>query len=170
MISWLPPELLAPPGKLGVSRTPGSAGRPRDVDLDGFLAAGVDTVYCLQQEHEFGLLPEPETLEERAAAVQSRGMRFVHAPIVDMDVPSPDRLAAMVDEVQSELAAQRTIVVHCWAGLGRAGTVVACTLVARGLTAQLAVARLRSLRPGAVQSLVQERAIRAFAARLRQVD
>jgi protein-tyrosine phosphatase len=103
-----------------------------------------------------------ETLDERRAAVEARGIRFVHEPIVDMDAPGVARMQRLVDGVLAELDASRNVLVHCWAGLGRAGTVAACTLVARGLTPQLAVARLRRVRPGAVQSVVQERLVWQF--------
>lgn len=162
MITWIPSELLPTAGRLALSRTPGSSGRPRDVDLERFAAESVRSVLCLQEEHELSMLPVPETLAERRAAVEARGIRFVHEPIVDMDAPGVARMRRLVDGVLGELDASQNVLVHCWAGLGRAGTLAACVLVARGLTPQLAVAHLRRVRPGAVQSIVQERLIRQF--------
>ena len=162
MITWIPHHLLPTAGRLALSRTPGSSGRPRDVDLDRFSAESVYAVLCLQEAHELSMLPEAETIEERRHAVEARGIRFVHEPVVDMDAPSVERMQRLVDAVLADLDASRNVLVHCWAGLGRAGTLAACTLVARGLAPQLAVAHLRRLRPGAVQSVVQERLIRQF--------
>lgn len=161
LITWLPSVLLPTPGRLGLSRTPGSSGRPRDEDLDAFVRAGVGRVVCLQEEREFTRLGE--TLDDRRAAVLARGMAFTHEPIADMDAPRPARLEAIVSHVLEALAAETNVVVHCWAGLGRAGTVASCVLISQGLSAQVAVARLRALRPGAVQSVIQERLIRHFA-------
>jgi protein-tyrosine phosphatase len=152
---------LPTPGRLGLSRTPGSSGRPRDEDLDAFVQAGVRHVVCLQEPHEFERLHE--TLDERREAVLARGMAFTHEPIADMDAPAPRRLAGIVDDVLALLADDGGVIVHCWAGLGRAGTIAACVLVTQGMSAQMAVARLRAMRPGVVQSVVQERLIRHFA-------
>ena len=53
---------------------------------------------------------------------------YIHAPIVDLDVPSDERLAGALGDVLArfEEAPNDAIYVHCWAGCGRAGTVGAC--------------------------------------------
>jgi atypical dual specificity phosphatase len=48
------------------------------------------------------------------------------------------------------------LAVHCRAGLGRTGTVVAGWLIHEGLTAEAALDRLRRIDPGYVQSSQQE--------------
>jgi atypical dual specificity phosphatase len=59
------------------------------------------------------------------------------------------------------------VAVHCAAGLGRTGTVLAAYLVARGEEPRAALARVRDLRPGSVETADQERAVEAYARRLR---
>ena len=162
MITWLPTALLTTPGRLGLSRTPGSAGRSSALDLDQFAAESVQVVVCLQEAFEFELLSPPETLDRRRRAVEQRGMRFVHEPVTDMDAPTLTRMQAMVASLLADLDASQNVVVHCWAGLGRAGTLAACALVARGSSPLVAVSQLRRVRPGAVQSVLQERLIRQF--------
>ena len=55
------------------------------------------------------------------------------------------------------------VAVHCAAGLGRTGTVLAAWFVTQGLSAQNAIARVRRLRPGSVETEEQERAVEEFA-------
>ena len=55
------------------------------------------------------------------------------------------------------------VIVHCLGGLGRAGTIAATTLVARGLAPEPAIAAVRATREGAVQTSEQERFVADFA-------
>jgi protein-tyrosine phosphatase len=58
-----------------------------------------------------------------------------------------------------------SVLVHCVGGLGRAGTVAACWLRSRGHGADDAIATVRRARsPRAIETAVQERMIRDFAA------
>ena len=57
------------------------------------------------------------------------------------------------------------VAVHCTAGLGRTGVVLACYFTAKGLTAQNAIARVRRMRPGSVETDEQAEAVEQFAKR-----
>ena len=60
------------------------------------------------------------------------------------------------------------VAVHCGAGLGRTGVVLAAYFVATGATAQNAVARIRRLRPGSIETDEQAEAIEHYARRKRR--
>lgn len=164
IISWIPDELLRGPGRLGLTCSPGSEERTRDADLDSLAEAGVELLVCLQEVHELRWMAPPETLEERRSAVEARGMRFEHAPIEDYTAPDMESARRLVAKMCAALDEGRAVVVHCWAGLGRAGTAAACVLIARGSTARDALSLVRRVRPGAVQSRVQEDLIALFGA------
>ncbi len=161
-VSWLRHELLPAAGRLCLTHTPGAGGAGRDDDLDALVALGMDRIVCLQEPHEFEQLPRPETVVEREQAVLARGLAFVHEPIVDFGAPDLAQARRLTSRLVDWLGRGETIAMHCWAGLGRAGTIAACTLVQLGLPPREAVRVVRRQRPGAVQSADQMRFIDAF--------
>lgn len=163
-ISWFPGEIIDT-GFLGLTHTPGARQASRDEDLASLAAEGVSRIVCLQQPFEFNyVVTGTESLEERTRNVEAHGMEFTHFPIEDFGTPDIDGAAALVREIQDELASGRRLIVHCFAGLGRAGTVASCVLVARGLPADDAVAVVRRVRPGAVQTAAQQQFVSAYEA------
>jgi len=57
-----------------------------------------------------------------------KAQRFSH-PIRDVSVPKSSRdTVAILDHIDEELCAGRSVYVHCWGGVGRTGTVVGCWL------------------------------------------
>jgi len=162
---WLRHDALPSPGQLCLTHTPGAAGASRDDDLDDLARLGIDRIVCLQQSEELGALRPPETLAERERAVLDRGIAFVHEPIEDFGAPDHEQAKRLVALLTSRLEAGEQIAMHCWAGLGRAGTIASCLLVARGLEPRDAVRAVRQARSGAVQSIEQVRFIEAFGKR-----
>ena len=67
-------------------------------------------------------------------------------PIPDHGVPrAPEHMAEIQAELDAALARGRRVYVHCRAGIGRTGTVVACHLIEQGLTPDAALIRLNEL-------------------------
>jgi atypical dual specificity phosphatase len=64
--------------------------------------------------------------------------------------------------VEDSVAAGNPVGVHCTAGLGRSGTMAAAYLVAEGASADEAIATVRQLRPGSIETSAQEDAVRLF--------
>ncbi|MGH7754058.1 MAG: protein-tyrosine phosphatase family protein [Gemmatimonadales bacterium] len=54
------------------------------------------------------------------------------------------------------------VMVHCAAGQGRTGTVLACALVHRGLSAEEAIRTVRRLRPPSIDTDAQEAFVHTF--------
>jgi len=95
------------------------------------------------------------------------GLTEVHIPVPDFTPPTPQQLDLGVRVISDAVAAGKRVAVHCGAGLGRTGTLLACYLVSRGADADEAVARVRSVRPGSVETREQWQAVRDYAARTR---
>jgi hypothetical protein len=86
---------------------------------------------------------------------------------VDLGVPPLHVLRDAVHLCCQVLDRGERIAVHCHAGFGRTGVLIACVLVHReGLAADAAIALVRSRRPQCVQNVKQQRCVRAFAAAL----
>jgi atypical dual specificity phosphatase len=71
-----------------------------------------------------------------------------------------------VAAIHDALARGEPVAVHCGAGLGRTGTLLAAYLISEGQTPDEAIDFLRGVRPGSVETLEQEQAIYEYARRL----
>jgi ADP-ribosyl-[dinitrogen reductase] hydrolase len=163
-ISFVRDALVQPgQGRLALCRGPGTGDVPTTADLDALVAAGVAHVVCLQQPRELQRLEPPESIADRRGLVEARQMSFTHEPIEDFSTPQLAQAQVLVDRVAAQLARGETVALHCWAGLGRAGTIAACVLVRQGMKPHDAIAAVRDARPGAIQTPQQEAFVRAFA-------
>ena len=150
-------------GKIGVTLAPGKNdrfaiggpwARDLDKDLDAIAAWGAKTIVTLLESHELAHLAIAGLGQE----VQRRGMEWLHLPIPDVSTPGPDfeaKWPAASDRLRSRLDAGENILVHCRGGLGRSGMVAARLLAESGVDAEEAIARVRAVRPGAIETWEQ---------------
>lgn len=123
---------------------------PSERALRALAARRVTLVVNLHERpHHAGLLAE-------------LGIRELHLPVRDFHAPTASTLDRAVDAVEEALGRGERVMVHCGAGFGRTGTVVACLFVARGLGAAGGIARARALRPGSIETVEQQQAVRRF--------
>jgi len=98
--------------------------------------------------------------------IDEAGLMLVHVPIQDYDSPTPEQFDKCLAVIEQAKKASMGVTVHCQAGRGRTGTVLAAYFVGQGLSAHDAIARVRHGRPGSIETSDQERAIHELAARL----
>ncbi len=81
----------------------------------------------------------------------------------DYDAPSINELYDTMGYIDNQINNDKPVVVHCAAGKGRTGTVLAAYLIKKDkLHVEDAVKKIRTLRPGSIQSKKQELALKAF--------
>ena len=97
------------------------------------------------------------------ARLRQHGLTENHLPVRDFTAPSPEQLAAGVAAIEQAVAEGKKVAVHCGGGLGRTGTLLACYLVRCGMTSDDAIAQIRAIRPGSVETRAQADAVMAYA-------
>jgi len=112
---------------------------------------------------EIQLLVNLHTRPHSARTLARFELTELHLPTADFQAPSQESLRRGVAEIERTIAEGKRVAVHCGGGRGRTGTMIACALVARGSTPAEALAHVRSLRPGSVETRAQEAAITEFS-------
>ena len=90
-----------------------------------------------------------------------------HLPIRDFHAPTIPQIEQAIAIINRFHAQNRPIAIHCGAGLGRTGTILACYLVSQGIAAQDAINRVRTLQPGSVETPQQQSVVMAYEQHLR---
>jgi atypical dual specificity phosphatase len=141
---WVLPDQLAGMGRPGLSST-------ADDDLAAIAAAGIRVLVSLTEE------PVPNELLV-AAGIEGR-----HFPIKDMGVPAAGPTARLCKFIENHINAGEAVAVHCHAGLGRTGTILAAFLVWQRVAPDEAIARVRAINKYFIQNTDQERFLHWFA-------
>lgn len=137
------------PGRLAGAPQPGVV-QSMDFDLKALRGCGVTVLITLT---ESDLPQEP---------LQRHGLRNLHLPVRDHESPTVAQIQMLLARMSAMLRAGEVLAVHCLAGLGRTGTVLAAWLVREGLTADEALRRVRLIDAQYVQSQAQEDLLYAY--------
>ncbi len=137
-------------GKLAGMGRPGLLGSV-ERDLEAIAHAGISVLISLT------INPAP------ASALRSIGIEGRHLPIQDMGIPGTGPLLRVLAGMKRSLKAGNAIAVHCDAGIGRTGTVLAAYLIYEGASAEEAIETVRAVNPTYIQSQSQMDFLGRFA-------
>ncbi|MFT5172013.1 MAG: protein-tyrosine phosphatase [Gammaproteobacteria bacterium] len=152
-------------GRIGLCACPGgrrTLARDHDPstdlinDLERIVEFGARGVVSLIDDRELIALG----IESLPVLLQRKGLWWKHLPITDMGIPNADfeqHWQANSTFIREALSRGEDIVMHCWAGLGRTGTIAARLLIECGMEPAAAIIRLRDARPGSIQTRKQEK-------------
>lgn len=135
---WIVPGKLAAGGHPAAFPSLSSVLRVRQL-LESGIRLFVDLTEALEHPGY------PEMLQREAAKINEIA-EYYQASVVDMDIPTVPQMVEILDRIDAALNAGQPVYVHCYAGVGRTGTVVGCWLARHGQPGQAALDRLEELR------------------------
>lgn len=130
--------------------------RAFDDDLPALYDVGIRAVVSLLNSSE-----EQKIFEDA-------GFAYLSLPVRDGYAPNLEQAGRFVRFVNAQKEAGRPLVVHCAAGKGRTGTMLAVYLISQGIHWQEAIQRIRADIPGAIETKVQMEFLEEFGKLLGQ--
>ncbi|WP_417283003.1 ATP-binding cassette domain-containing protein [Comamonas sp.] len=137
------------PGRLAGTPWPGVV-HDMELDLQALRRCGVTMLITLT-EKDFPQQP-----------LQRHGLKNFHLPVYDHESPTVAQIQMLLARMSAAMRRGEVLAVHCLAGLGRTGTVLAAWLVREGLTGEEALRRVRLIDAQYVQSQAQEALLHAY--------
>lgn len=144
--------------------------------IQQFKAKGVTAVFNLQEKGEHsscgpdGVYASSGYSYNGEEDLMRHGIHYYEFPWPDMTAPDHDIVLRSVQVMDYHIRGGGKVLVHCHAGLGRTGLMIACFLIySSRMSAPDAVSLLRTKRPGAVQTSRQVEFVVEFEHHLRSL-
>jgi ADP-ribosyl-[dinitrogen reductase] hydrolase len=171
MIPYVINALPVSGGHIGLCCCPGHRLTPRfvrpsladfEADLDAIVSFGATHLVTLMEPDELAYIGiDPKRLDREARV---RGLAWLHLPIRNLSIPGDVLEANWLNtgrQLRAALAGGGRFAMHCYAGLGRTGTVAARLLVEHGARPYEAISLVRRIRPGSIETFEQETYVQA---------
>ena len=119
-------------------------------DFESLKEKGLDAIVSLSE------YPLSEVL------IEEFGFSVKHIPVRDFQPPTLEQVEDFVAFAKNARSEGKKLVVHCDAGVGRTGTMLACYLVSKGHSATDAIEEVRTKRLGSIETIEQEEVVLEF--------
>ncbi|MCS7103588.1 MAG: dual specificity protein phosphatase family protein [Candidatus Korarchaeum sp.] len=113
-------------------------------EIDWLAANGITAVISLVE-----LSPDVK------GRLEELGIEHFSFPVDEFEAPPIEVLHRIVSLIVGRVDAGRKVLVHCFAGCGRTGTVLASYLIYKGMTPEEAISHLNFRRPCSLESQTQ---------------
>ncbi|MFZ9157704.1 MAG: protein-tyrosine phosphatase family protein [Ilumatobacteraceae bacterium] len=117
------------------------------------LSVGATHVVCLVREYELA-----DRYPSYVEWLRSSGSA-TWFPINDLSLPRLEEIRAPFQSVYSRVHGGESVIVHCAAGIGRAGSFATALCMMSGMNLDVAVAHVRRHRPGAGPEAGEQREV-----------
>lgn len=142
----------------------GLAGSGLPLSFDQFqwlVKNGIRTIVTVREiSLPFRWLSDPDIANPHSKDKNYEKVNYLHLKVEDYHSPTVQEIDSTVKFIENEIVAKRPVLVHCAAGKGRTGTILAAYLLKKeNLSAKDAITRIRNLRPGSIQTDSQEKSL-----------
>eukprot|EP01116_Phalansterium_solitarium_P011974 TRINITY_DN27877_c0_g1_i1.p1 TRINITY_DN27877_c0_g1~~TRINITY_DN27877_c0_g1_i1.p1 ORF type:complete len:818 (+),score=25.11 TRINITY_DN27877_c0_g1_i1:498-2951(+) len=140
--------------------------------VEQFVEKGVKAIVNLQLPGEHALCGDglqPGGFSYRPEEFMDAGVHFYNFGWTDMTTPTLDLALSAVQVVCYVVSTGGKVAVHCHAGLGRTGLIIACSLLSMGMSINEAIRTVRLHRRGSIQTKRQEEFISRFGRYLHEL-
>ncbi len=137
-------------GHIAITRMPGRGGH-YDADFARLLSWSPAMVMTMTTQAEL----DREGVGTFGADLARAGITWLHLPVADLGTPEGLAWPLVREKALAVLAGGERILVHCFGGCGRSGMMVLRLMIAAGEAPYAALARLRQVRPCAVETDAQ---------------
>lgn len=121
--------------------------------LAALATTGADVIVCLNEAHEL-----TERYPSYVAWLRAEARAMWH-PIPDLHAPSLREALVLLDDLEARARAGQGLLVHCGAGIGRAGTIAVGLLLRLGVPLADGLTTVSSHRPTAGPEAGSQRAL-----------
>ncbi len=118
------------------------------------------------KDNDIGAIVSLTEFPIHESLVKEFGFEVIHISLKDYETPSLEQIEVFLEFAKKLKARGKKLVVHCDAGIGRTGTMLACYLVNKGYDAIDAIKEVRKKRPGSIETIGQEEIVIKYEGKL----
>lgn len=132
----------------------GSARIMSERDVDWLVKKGVSAIISLTED------------QAPSAWFDGKNISYKHVPVKNHRAPTTDQLVECVNFIEQNDRQNRKTLIHCAAGKGRTGTVIAAYICQRdNVSAEISIEQIRVIRSASVEknpASGQEQAVKSY--------